>query len=108
MEGKGIAAKRQQGPRAPPKGMGRAQKWDTEQKVWKSQAKPAGPVGLYFKGADFIGLFMGPWWGGSYQGPPELFHYQHVIQFLFAPFSILIHSTPALRTTTSFPRLSPV
>lgn len=43
---KSIARKRGQGHRVQLKGTGSKQEWDTAQQAYKSQAKPAGRVGL--------------------------------------------------------------
>ena len=81
-------------------------------KIWKSQAHAAEHVGLSVEGGAWKEL---PVWtstadplvGGSYQGPPELLHYWHIIQFLPVPFSFLFTLHQSLRTSISFPRLSP-
>lgn len=69
LERKGIVTKRGQGPQVRPKGIGHGQKWDTEQKVWKSQTNPAGPVGLYQRRAAVKGLFMALGGKGATRGP---------------------------------------
>lgn len=89
---------------AQPQGMARAQKGGHRAEGLGSQAKPAVPTGLDFQGAGFTGS---PWWRRSCQSSAEPLHHQGIAN-PSCLFSSLIHSTPALRSALSFPRLLPV
>lgn len=89
---------------AQPQGMARAQKGGHRAEGLGSQAKPAAPTGLDFQGAGFTGLTL------VARELPELSRTSAPPGYCqpLLPVLILIHSTPALRSALSFPRLLPV